>query len=80
MAKKNKKKMNDLHIILAGWLIDGSGAPPVQGMAVEVKDGVIRSLRKALPSDKARPDMIDLLGSHHIHHGCLFPKARSAQR
>ena len=50
--------MTNSFFVLAGWLIDGTGKPPVQKVLFEVKDGNIASLDKYTGTE---PDMAHLL-------------------
>lgn len=49
-------------IVRAGFLIDGSGSPPQQGVSIVVQDGRIAEVRASTPADAASPGAIDLTG------------------
>lgn len=49
-------------LILAGWLIDGSGGPVQKNACLHVSNGKIDAVRKVHPDDMKIPDMIDLSG------------------
>lgn len=49
-------------IVRAGFLIDGSGSPPHQGVSIVVQDGRIAEVRASTPADAASPGAIDLTG------------------
>ncbi len=44
--------MKDNHIILAGWLIDGTGEPVRRNRLVHIEDGVITAINKKDPEEK----------------------------
>ncbi|MDY6972025.1 MAG: amidohydrolase family protein [Thermodesulfobacteriota bacterium] len=47
-------------LLLAGWVIDGTGGPAKKGTSVRVKNGLIVSVCGTRDGDLNRPDMIDL--------------------
>ena len=42
--------MKEIDLILAGWLIDGTGARTLKDVALETSDGYILRIRKMLPA------------------------------
>ncbi|MFH1351124.1 MAG: amidohydrolase family protein [Pseudomonadota bacterium] len=52
--------MNEHFLILAGWLIDGTGGPIRKGVTLEIADGLILSSRPSGPYDSAQPDFVNL--------------------
>ena len=67
--------MKEIDLILAGWLIDGTGARTLKDVALETSDGYILRIRKRLPVDRARNDVTDysqctllpVLVDSHVH-------------
>jgi imidazolonepropionase-like amidohydrolase len=67
--------MKEINLILAGWLIDGTGARTLKDVALETTDGYILRIRKRLPVDRARNDVTDysqctllpVLVDSHVH-------------
>jgi len=48
--------------ILAGWLIDGSGAPAVENVLITIKDGVFKEIRKTALDGMNPSAFVDLSG------------------
>ncbi len=74
--------------ILAGWLVDGSGAPARKDRLLTIRDGRVQRIGD--PGDPQAPDHIDLSGctvfpalvDSHVHlvmSGTLDPTARKRQ-
>ena len=67
--------MKEIGLILAGWLIDGTGARTLKDVALETSDGYILRIRKMLPVDRRRNDVTDysqctllpVLVDSHVH-------------
>lgn len=77
-------------LILAGWLIDGSGGPILKDTCLSVQDGCIRTLRKIENPDWEHPTGVDLTGctllppliDSHVHlfmSGSNDPEVRERQ-
>ncbi len=52
--------MTESRFIHAGWLIDGTGRPVQQNMAVEIEKGVIRSVEEVQGDLVNKPGIVDL--------------------
>jgi len=67
--------MKEIDLILAGWLIDGTGVRTLRDVALETGDGHILRIRKMLPADRERNDVTDysqctllpVLVDSHVH-------------
>ncbi|MCJ7596949.1 MAG: amidohydrolase family protein [Desulfobacterales bacterium] len=67
--------MKNPFLILAGWLVDGSGDSAFEKILLEIRRGLIVSIKKAGPDDRKRADLIDLsrftlipgLVDSHVH-------------
>jgi imidazolonepropionase-like amidohydrolase len=67
--------MKEIDLILAGWLIDGTGSRALKDMALETRDGYILAVREMLPGDRTRVRVADysqctllpLLVDSHVH-------------
>ena len=51
--------MKGISLVLAGWIIDGTGAPRLQDMALEIAGGVISAVRESSPADREKTEMTD---------------------
>jgi imidazolonepropionase-like amidohydrolase len=51
--------MKEIDLILAGWIIDGTGARVLKDVALEISDGSILAVRKASPVDRVETEMTD---------------------
>jgi imidazolonepropionase-like amidohydrolase len=82
--------MKKIDLILAGWLIDGTGARALKDVALEISEGYISAIRKMLPGDRARTDVTDysqctllpVLVDSHVHlfmSGTEDPSLRKLQ-
>ena len=50
--------MNNVKIIRAGWLVDGSGGPIQENIQLTVVDGLIESIGQAPPTGFSHPDFL----------------------
>ncbi|CAB5094270.1 Aryldialkylphosphatase related protein [Olavius algarvensis associated proteobacterium Delta 3] len=55
-------------LILAGWLIDGSGGPICKDMCMAVRNGRIEQLRKLENADREHPEVKDFSGCTLLPH------------
>jgi imidazolonepropionase-like amidohydrolase len=51
--------MQEIHLISAGWMIDGTGARALEDVAVEITGGYITAIRKLSPVDGVQAKMTD---------------------
>jgi imidazolonepropionase-like amidohydrolase len=58
-VKKHKEKMKEKHLVLVGWIIDGTGARVLKDMALEVNGGFISTVRKSSPADREETELTD---------------------
>jgi len=45
---------------LAGWLVDGRGTPSLEEILLEIRGGLIASIRRRAPEDRKSADLLDL--------------------